>query len=72
MKIMKAILTITCFLSMFIATAQWTTDTDANTAVAESGELDVLAKGTSDGQTYIYSLHLGFRESKISLPKLTD
>jgi len=22
--------------------------------------------------TYIYSLHLGFRESKISLPKLTD
>ncbi len=50
---MKTIFTITCFLTMFIASAQWTTDTDANTLVAESGELDVLARGTSDGQTYV-------------------
>lgn len=50
---MKTISTIICFLTVFIATAQWTTDTDQNTLVAESGELDVLARGTSDGQTYV-------------------
>ncbi len=50
---MKTIFTISCFLSMFIATAQWTTDTDVNTLVAESGELDMQARGTSDGQTYV-------------------
>ena len=38
---------------MFISSAQWTTDTDANTLVAESGELDMQALGTSDGQTYV-------------------
>lgn len=52
---MKAIFTIICFLSNFIASAQWTTDTDANTLVADSGELDVQARGTSDGQTYVVS-----------------
>jgi hypothetical protein len=50
---MKTIFTIFCFLTVFVASAQWTTDTDANTLVAESGELDVQAKGTSDGQTYV-------------------
>ncbi|WP_026452502.1 T9SS type A sorting domain-containing protein [Aequorivita capsosiphonis] len=50
---MKKLFTIICFLTVFIANAQWTTDTDANTLVAESGELDVQAKGTSDGQTYV-------------------
>ncbi len=50
---MKTLITISCFLTMFVATAQWTTDTDANTLVAESGELDVQARGTSDGQTYV-------------------
>ncbi|MDX1783335.1 MAG: hypothetical protein R3361_04180, partial [Aequorivita vladivostokensis] len=50
---MKTIITISCFLSMFVASAQWTTDTDTNTLVAESGELDVQAKGTTDGQTYV-------------------
>ncbi len=50
---MKTIFTITCCLSMFIASAQWTTDTAANSLVAESGELDVQARGTSDGQTYV-------------------
>jgi hypothetical protein len=50
---MKTIFTISFFLSMFIATAQWTTDTDVNTLVAESGELDMQARGTSDGKTYV-------------------
>lgn len=52
---MKTISTIICFLTVFIASAQWTTDTDQNTLVAESGELDVRALGTSDGQTYVVS-----------------
>lgn len=50
---MKQLFTLFCFLSMAWAHAQWTTNTDANTLVAESGELDVLARGTSDGQTYV-------------------
>lgn len=50
---MKKLFTIFCFLSVFITNAQWTTDTDVNTLVAESGELDVQARGTSDGQTYV-------------------
>lgn len=50
---MKIFFTTLCLLTFFIASAQWTTDTDANTLVAESGELDVLARGTSDGQTYV-------------------
>jgi hypothetical protein len=50
---MRNFFTITCLLTMFIAHAQWTTDTDTNTLVAESGELDVQAKGTTDGQTYV-------------------
>lgn len=50
---MKKLFTIICFMTAFIASAQWTTDTDVNTLVAESGELDVQARGTSDGQTYV-------------------
>lgn len=50
---MKTIITLSCILTMFVASAQWTTDTDTNTLVAESGELDVQARGTSDGQTYV-------------------
>lgn len=50
---MKTIFTIICLLSVFIASAQWTSDTEANTLVAEPGELDMLANGTSDGQTYV-------------------
>src|SRR5690554_548921 len=50
---MKSIFNVACFLSMFISSAQWTTDTDVNTLVAQSGELDVQAVGTSDGQTYV-------------------
>lgn len=45
--------TLICFLSVFIAQAQWTTDTDANTLVVESEALDLQAKGTSDGMTYV-------------------
>ncbi len=33
--------------------AQWTTDTDVNTLVAESVSEDMKAIGTSDGQTYV-------------------
>lgn len=50
---MKRIFTIICFLTVFMASAQWTTNTDQNTLVAESGELDVLAVIASDGQTYV-------------------
>ncbi len=50
---MKTLFTIICFLTVFIASAQWTTDTEQNTLVAESGELDVLARGTSNGETYV-------------------
>ncbi|MDC8001091.1 T9SS type A sorting domain-containing protein [Aequorivita todarodis] len=50
---MKTIFTIACFLTVFVGTAQWTTDTALNTLVAESGELDMQARGTSDGQTYV-------------------
>lgn len=50
---MKTITTVLCLLSVFFAAAQWNTDTDVNTLVAQSGELDVLARGTSDGQTYV-------------------
>ncbi|WP_310991382.1 T9SS type A sorting domain-containing protein [Aequorivita marina] len=50
---MKKISTIICFLLMFSASAQWTSDTAVNTLVAESGELDVMARGTTDGQTYV-------------------
>lgn len=50
---MKTIITFFCFLTMFVAKAQWTTDTDVNTLVATSDALDMKAVGTSDGQTYI-------------------
>jgi len=39
------------------------TETDVNEGPGEDGNGYLM---------YIYSLHLGFRESKISLPKLTD
>lgn len=38
---------------MFIASAQWTTDTEENTLVADSEALDMQALGTSAGQTYV-------------------
>lgn len=50
---MKSIITILAIFGVTLLHAQWTTDTDANTLVAESGELDVQALGTSDGQTYV-------------------
>ncbi|MCG2419722.1 T9SS type A sorting domain-containing protein [Aequorivita sp. F47161] len=50
---MKSIITLFALFGVTLLHAQWTTDTDANTLVAESGELDVMARGTSDGQTYV-------------------
>ncbi|WP_158548335.1 T9SS type A sorting domain-containing protein [Marixanthomonas ophiurae] len=50
---MKTIITLISFLTVFIAQAQWTNDTDVNTLVADSEALDMQAKGTSDGMTYI-------------------
>lgn len=50
---MKHLFTCFLFLTACIGYAQWTTDTDVNTLVAESGELDVMARGTSDGKTYV-------------------
>ncbi len=48
MQLMLAFL----FIS-FAAQAQWTTDTDVNTLVAEVEPLDLYSIGTSDGQTYV-------------------
>jgi hypothetical protein len=39
--------------TVFIGNAQWTTDTDVNTLVADSEGGDMKALGTSDGKTYI-------------------
>jgi hypothetical protein len=50
---MKFIFTILALFGVTLLHAQWTTDTDANTLVAESGELDIQTRGTSDGQTYV-------------------
>ncbi|SRX54570.1 T9SS type A sorting domain-containing protein [Aequorivita sp. CIP111184] len=50
---MKPIITLFALFSVALLHAQWTTNTDLNTLVAESGELDMQAKGTSDGQTYV-------------------
>ncbi len=50
---MKKITLFLAIFTAFYANAQWTTDTDANTLVDESGELDMQAKGTSGGQTYV-------------------
>ncbi len=50
---MKSIITFFALFSVALLHAQWTADTDLNTLVAESGELDMQAKGTSDGQTYV-------------------
>ena len=53
MKHMKTIITLFTLLTVFVAQAQWTTETDVNTLVAESEALDMQAKGTSDGLTYV-------------------
>jgi hypothetical protein len=53
MKHMKTIITLFTLLTVFVAQAQWTTETDVNTLVAESEALDMQAKGTSDGMTYV-------------------
>ena len=50
---MKTIITLFTLLTVFVAQAQWTTETDVNTLVAESEALDMQAKGTSDGLTYV-------------------
>lgn len=50
---MKTIITLFTLLTVFVAQAQWTTETDMNTLVAESEALDMQAKGTSDGMTYV-------------------
>ncbi len=50
---MKSIITLFALFSVVLLHAQWTTNTDLNTLVAESGELDMQAKGTNDGQTYV-------------------
>ena len=50
---MKTITTIICFLTVFIATAQWTNETDVNTLVVDSEGGDMQALGTSDGKTYV-------------------
>ncbi len=50
---MNTIITLISFLTVFIAQAQWTTDTDVNTLVVESEALDMQAKSTIDGKTYV-------------------
>ncbi|WP_165805939.1 T9SS type A sorting domain-containing protein [Marixanthomonas spongiae] len=50
---MKTIITSIIFLTVFVAQAQWTTDTHVNTLVADSEALAMQAKGTSDGMTYV-------------------
>ncbi len=50
---MKKLFTILFFMTAFIASAQWTTDTDVNTLVADTEALDMKALGTTDGQTYV-------------------
>ncbi|WP_192869968.1 T9SS type A sorting domain-containing protein [Psychroflexus sp. S27] len=50
---MKSIITCFTFLTVFITQAQWTTDIAENTLVAQSEALDMQAKGTSDGMTYV-------------------
>lgn len=50
---MKTVITLLALFGVTILHAQWTTDTDANSLVAESGELDVQARGTSDGKTFV-------------------
>ncbi|MCT8338695.1 T9SS type A sorting domain-containing protein [Flavobacteriaceae bacterium TK19130] len=50
---MKTISTLLLLLTVVIANAQWTAETDVNTLVADAEALDIQAKGTSDGMTYI-------------------
>ena len=50
---MKSIITILAFFLIISANAQWTTDTDVNTLVADSEGGDMKAIGTSDGKTYV-------------------
>jgi len=50
---MKTLTTLFCLLITSIVFAQWTTDTNVNTLVADSEGLDMQTLGTSDGQTYI-------------------
>ncbi|CAM3275944.1 T9SS type A sorting domain-containing protein [Aequorivita lipolytica] len=50
---MKSIFTLFAIFAVTLVQAQWTNDTDVNTLVGESGELDVQSRGTSDGQTYV-------------------
>ncbi|MBK5213525.1 MAG: T9SS type A sorting domain-containing protein [Flavobacteriaceae bacterium] len=50
---MRIIFTLLSIFGVTLLHAQWITDTDVNTLVAQSGELDVQARGTSDGKTYV-------------------
>ena len=50
---MKKLITIMCVFATFISNAQWTTDTDVNTLVADSEPVDMQAIGTPNGQTYV-------------------
>ena len=46
----------TLFIALFMTVninAQWTSDTEVNTLVAESLSQDMKAIGTSDGKTYV-------------------
>ncbi|PHS61074.1 MAG: hypothetical protein COB12_12385 [Flavobacterium sp.] len=54
MKTVKiTFLLIIAILVSFTSNAQWTTDTDVNTLVADTEGGDLQAIGTSDGKTYI-------------------
>ncbi len=50
---MKILTTILCLMVFSFAQAQWTTDTDINTLVADSEAVDMKAVGTSNGKTYV-------------------
>lgn len=50
---MKRLFTIICVLTGFMAFSQWNTDTSVNTLVADTEALDMQARATSDGQTYV-------------------
>lgn len=57
-NILKSMLKAVLIVSVILWTStsifsQWTTNTDVNTLVVESGSGDMQAIGTSDGQTYV-------------------
>ncbi|MFT4802224.1 MAG: hypothetical protein ACI93N_002001 [Flavobacteriaceae bacterium] len=53
MKTVKIIIMVLTFFNLTGVNAQWTTDTDLNTLVADSEGGDMQAIGTSEGKTFV-------------------